>query len=96
MRGAAAVARCGTPASGCLPAYLVGGLALPPTPCTAVPPALPAPSLQTSVYLASSPEVEGLSGKYFDKCRPVSSSAESYDLAVAQRLWDVSAKLVGL
>lgn len=33
--------------------------------------------LQTSIYLASSPEVEGLSGKYYDKCRPVSSSKES-------------------
>ena len=66
----------------------------PPTPRPAAPPACP--PVQTSVYLASSPEVEGLSGKYFDKCRPVSSSAESYDLAVAQRLWDASAELVGL
>jgi hypothetical protein len=48
------------------------------------------------VYLAASPEVEGVSGKYYDKCRPVSSSKESYDAAVAARLWDVSAELVGL
>ncbi|KAI3436274.1 hypothetical protein D9Q98_002327 [Chlorella vulgaris] len=51
---------------------------------------------QTSVYLAASPEVEGVSGKYYDKCKPVSSSKESYDAAVAARLWDVSAELVGL
>lgn len=52
--------------------------------------------MQTSIYLASSPEVEGLSGKYWDKRRPVSSSRESYDAAVQQRLYDVSAELVGL
>lgn len=52
--------------------------------------------LQTSIYLAASPEVAGVSGKYFDKCRPVSSSRESYDLDVARRLFDTSAELVGL
>ncbi|KAL4459034.1 hypothetical protein ABPG75_013899 [Micractinium tetrahymenae] len=56
----------------------------------------PEQGAQTSIYLASSPEVEGLSGKYYDKCRPVSSSKESYDLDVAKRFWDVSAELVGL
>jgi hypothetical protein len=40
--------------------------------------------------------VEGVSGKYFDRCRPVSSSRESYDEGAARRLWDVSAELVGL
>ena len=58
-------------------------------------PAAPAP-LQTSIYLASSPEVEGVSGKYFDRCRPVTSSQASYDAAAAARLWDLSAELVGL
>lgn len=56
----------------------------------------PEQGAQTSIYLASSPEVEGLSGKYYDKCRPVSSNKESYDLGVAKRFWDVSAELVGL
>jgi NAD(P)-dependent dehydrogenase (short-subunit alcohol dehydrogenase family) len=51
---------------------------------------------QTSIYLASSPEVEGVSGKYFDQCRAVKSSPVSYDLRAAQRLWDVSASLTGL
>lgn len=50
----------------------------------------------TSIYLASSPAVQGVSGKYFDKCRPVTSSKESYDAEVARRLWDVSAELVKL
>ena len=52
--------------------------------------------LQTSIYLASSPEVEAVSGKYYDKSRPVSSSKASYDREVAQRLWAVSSELVGL
>lgn len=45
---------------------------------------------KTSVFLASSPEVEGVSGKYFDKRRPVKSSLASYDEAVQEQLWDVS------
>lgn len=56
----------------------------------------PEQGAQTSIYLASSPEVEGVSGKYYDKSRPVSSSKESYDREVAQRLWAVSSELVGL
>jgi retinol dehydrogenase-14 len=47
----------------------------------------------TSIYLASSPEVEGVSSKYFDKCRPIPSSPISYDLDVAVKLWDVSKEL---
>lgn len=50
----------------------------------------------TSLYLASSPEVEGVTGKYFVKQAPVESSPESYDVAIARRLWDVSAELTGL
>jgi len=50
----------------------------------------------TSIYLASSPEVAGGTGKYFIKRRAVSSSPESYDAAIARHLWDVSARLVGL
>lgn len=47
----------------------------------------------TSIYLASSPEVEGVSGKYFDKCRPIPSTPLSYDLDVAVKLWDISQEL---
>ncbi|KAG2482771.1 hypothetical protein HYH03_018311 [Edaphochlamys debaryana] len=47
----------------------------------------------TSIHLASSPEVEGVTGKYFDKCRPVTSSPASYDKSVQQRLWQVSEEL---
>ncbi len=51
---------------------------------------------RTSIYLATSPEVEGITGEYFDKCKPVRSSAASYDEATAKRLWEVSEQLVGL
>ncbi|HQR38681.1 MAG TPA: SDR family oxidoreductase [Blastocatellia bacterium] len=51
---------------------------------------------ETTIYLASSPEVEGVSGKYFDKCRAVSSTAASNDPAAARRLWEISEKLTGI
>ena len=50
----------------------------------------------TSVYLASSPEVTGISGQYFTNCRPVKSAPQSYDHAAAKRLWAVSEELTGL
>jgi len=45
---------------------------------------------KTSIYLASSPDVEGVSGKYFAKCQPVKSSNASYDLEAQKRLWELS------
>ncbi|HEY3548534.1 MAG TPA: SDR family oxidoreductase [Propionicimonas sp.] len=50
----------------------------------------------TSVYLASSPEVEGITGAYFADRKPRRSSKESYDEVAAARLWQVSEQLVGL
>jgi len=47
----------------------------------------------TSIYLASSPEVEGTSGKYFVDCRPRRSSPASYDEASAKRLWEISERM---
>lgn len=51
---------------------------------------------KTSVYLASAPEVEGVSGQYFDKCKAVKSSPISYDEDIARRLWTASERLSGL
>ena len=51
---------------------------------------------RTSVYLASSEEVEGVSGQYFVKERAVASSPESYDQDTARRLWDISCQMTGL
>lgn len=50
---------------------------------------------KTSIYLASSPEVANVSGKYFDRCKAVRSSAVSYDEAVARDLWRVSETMTG-
>jgi NAD(P)-dependent dehydrogenase (short-subunit alcohol dehydrogenase family) len=51
---------------------------------------------RTSIYLAISPEVAGVTGKYFVNCRPVSSSPVSYDETAARRLWQISEELAGL
>jgi NAD(P)-dependent dehydrogenase (short-subunit alcohol dehydrogenase family) len=48
------------------------------------------------VYLASSPEVEGQSGEYFERTRHVQPSAVARDWAVAARLWIESERLAGL
>lgn len=50
---------------------------------------------QTSIYLASSPEVEGVSGKYFVDCKEVDSSPISHDQGLAEKLWQVSMELTG-
>ncbi len=51
---------------------------------------------KTSVYLAASPEVESLTGKYFAKSKPANSSAISHDKEVAKKLWKVSEELTGI
>jgi NAD(P)-dependent dehydrogenase (short-subunit alcohol dehydrogenase family) len=56
----------------------------------------PADGAKTSIYLASSPDVGGVTGNYFDNCKAVSSSNASYDAAVQKRLWDVSAAMCGV
>ncbi len=50
----------------------------------------------TSVYLASSPEVEGVSGKYFSSSREKTPSATSQDSATAEQLWRISEQLTDL
>jgi len=50
---------------------------------------------RTSIYLASSPQVEAVSSKYFDDCKSIESDPLSYDQAVAEKLWQVSLDLLG-
>ena len=50
----------------------------------------------TSIHVASSPDLERVTGRYFVNSKPRRSSTRSYDEAVAARLWQVSADLVGL
>ncbi len=56
----------------------------------------PKKGAETSLYLAASPEVAQVTGKYFDDKKVVSSSPESYDKAVAERLWQVSEQMTKL
>ncbi len=56
----------------------------------------PEKGAQTIVYLASSPDVNAISGEYFYKCRPATPTAGGRDDEAARRLWDESAKLAGI
>jgi len=56
----------------------------------------PEKGAETPVYLASSPNAEGLTGQYFANREPKKSNKSSYDAAVTGRLWQVSADLVGM
>jgi len=47
----------------------------------------------TSIHLATSPQVEGVTGRYFIKSRPASPSAAARDDAAARRLWELSVAL---
>ena len=53
----------------------------------------PEQGAETSIYLASSPDVESVTGKYFVKKKPVPSSESSSDPALAARLWQLSEEL---
>ena len=51
---------------------------------------------ETSIFLASSPEVEGITGKYFTKKKAKPSSKDSYNEEYAKRLWEISKELTKL
>ncbi len=51
---------------------------------------------ETPAYLASSPEVEGKTGGYYDRCAPKAPSPEARDDAAARRLWEESARIAGV
>jgi NAD(P)-dependent dehydrogenase (short-subunit alcohol dehydrogenase family) len=54
----------------------------------------PEKGARTTVYLGSSPDVDGVSGGYFYKCKPTAPSTVAQDDNAASRLWDASEKLV--
>ncbi len=56
----------------------------------------PEKGAQTSIYLASSSGVEGVTGEYFENKTAVPSSPASYDENTARRLWRISVKMTGL
>ena len=55
----------------------------------------PEKGARTSIYLASSPDVAGVTGRYFVKEKPVASSLQSRVPADAQRLWQISEEMTG-
>jgi NAD(P)-dependent dehydrogenase (short-subunit alcohol dehydrogenase family) len=56
----------------------------------------PEQGAQTSIYLASSPGLDGVTGQYFAKGKPVTANKDAYDTSLTARLWRVSADLVGM
>jgi NAD(P)-dependent dehydrogenase (short-subunit alcohol dehydrogenase family) len=56
----------------------------------------PAQGAATPVYLASSPQVEGITGRYFANRKPRTPGKAAHDTATAARLWQASADLAGL
>lgn len=55
----------------------------------------PSDGAETPVYLATSPDVASVTGKYFRHCREMGTNPVSYDPDVQRRLWEASEKLVG-
>ena len=56
----------------------------------------PAKGGETSIYLASSPSVEGITGKYFHDSHVIPAAPQASDMVVARKLWDVSTEMVHL
>ncbi len=59
-------------------------------------PLTPEEGADTQLWLATSDEVDGITGRYFVRRHDIRSSDISYDRSVARRLWDISARLAGL
>jgi NAD(P)-dependent dehydrogenase (short-subunit alcohol dehydrogenase family) len=49
--------------------------------------------LRSTLHLVLAPELDGVTGQFFDRTRPAKASAEAYDPSVQQRLWDLSTAL---
>ncbi|MHB2025941.1 MAG: SDR family oxidoreductase [Elusimicrobiota bacterium] len=94
LEGSGVTANClhpGVIASGIfrdLPGFIKGPLGLVLT--------SPEKGAEPSLRLACAPELEAVSGKYFDRMKEADSSPESHDADAAARLWQISAKLCGV
>jgi NAD(P)-dependent dehydrogenase (short-subunit alcohol dehydrogenase family) len=56
----------------------------------------PEKGASTPLYLATSPDLEGVSGKYFNSCKEAKTSSASYDREEGKRLWEVTEQLCEL
>ncbi|MFN5060391.1 MAG: short-chain dehydrogenase, partial [Chloroflexota bacterium] len=54
----------------------------------------PEKGAQTSIYLATNQELNGVTGRYFVESKPVPSSRASYDYTARRKLWELSTKLM--
>jgi hypothetical protein len=54
----------------------------------------PSVAAQTPIYLAKAPEVEAITGEYFEKNTIRKTKPETYDMVAARKLWDMSVKLI--
>ena len=68
------------------PIFILGGIVM----------VSPQKGADTALYLAASPEVQNITGKYFVKQKEKRVSKEADDPEIARRLWDLSAKLTGV
>jgi hypothetical protein len=55
----------------------------------------PAEGAKPVLYLATSSDLEGVTGKYFNLVKPVTSSLISHDPVIGARLWNLSLRLTG-
>ena len=56
----------------------------------------PEKGAENSIYLATSPEVEGKTGLYFERMKLKRSSKRSYDPELGARLWNACSRLTGV
>jgi retinol dehydrogenase-12 len=56
----------------------------------------PEEGAKTIIYLASSPQVNTISGEYFYECKPATPTAEARSDQDARRLWEISETIAGL
>jgi NAD(P)-dependent dehydrogenase (short-subunit alcohol dehydrogenase family) len=78
------------------PGTVATGISRFPTPLLRLFMKSPREGAETSIFLASSPEVETVSGEYFDNKAVKRSAEESYDENNSIALWELTSKLVGL
>ena len=56
----------------------------------------PTKGAETAVYLASAPELKGITGQFFFDKKPIASAEASYDFQLADKLWEKSCELIGI
>ena len=51
---------------------------------------------RTPLYLTTSADLEGISGKYFNNCKETKTSKRSYNREEGKQLWEITERLCGL